>query len=746
MYLETSSIYAIIKLKERIFPINMKRGATLKPVIIAEKPSQAKAYAEAFTVKAKHKTYIELANSQLFPQGAFITWGVGHLVELKEPKAYDKRWNRWTLGSLPILPSRYEFQIAKGKYEQFQAVKKLILSASVVINACDIDREGSNIFYSIYNQTGAKGKTIKRLWINSLEIDEIRKGFMNLHDNRKDLMLYDEAKARQVSDWLVGMNGSRLYTLLLKAKGYEQVFPIGRVQSPTVYLVYERQKEIESFVSEPFFEAEAHFKAAAGIYKGKAKVRMKKREELVALLQKHQIQPNSPGTITSVEHKDKRIPPPQLHSLSTLQATANKVWKMSPATVLKTMQSLYEKKLVTYPRTDTRHITTSEFGYLVDQVEQYQQLIEHSFQIRSRQPNKRYVDNAKVQEHYAIIPTKTVPTKARIEKLPANERKLYEEIMRTTLAMFHTDYLYTETKVTTDVNGLPFFSTGKTERDQGWKALFPSSKKEQVDVLPPLTLNEQVESKIGIHEGKTTPPKPYTEGQLITLMKTCGKFVEDAEELEILKEIEGLGTEATRSSIIETIKKHGYIQVSKNIVSITDKGRILCEAIEGSLLASPSMTAKWEGYLRKIGNGQGRSDYFLGNIEKFIHALIEQVPTKIESTTFNIQSIPSTKKKSTLFTKVATCPTCQNGTIIAYEKFYGCSAYKDGCKQTFPGYLAKKKLSPTQIKALCTKGETALIKGFTSKGGKKFNAKLKLSQDQVVFHFEEQKTPPSQKR
>lgn len=214
----------------------MKRGATLKPVILAEKPSQAKAYAEAFTVKSRHKTHIELAKSQLFPQGAIITWGIGHLVELKEPKAYDKRWNRWTLGSLPILPERYEFQIAKGKYAQFQAVKKFIMGASTIINACDVDREGSNIFYSIYNQTGARNKTIKRLWINSLEVDEIRKGFMSLHDNKKDLLLYEEAKARQISDWLVGMNGSRLYTLLLKAKGYEQVFPIGRVQLYPLFL------------------------------------------------------------------------------------------------------------------------------------------------------------------------------------------------------------------------------------------------------------------------------------------------------------------------------------------------------------------------------------------------------------------------------------------------------------------------------------------------------------------------------
>ncbi|AOV06269.1 type IA DNA topoisomerase [Sporosarcina ureilytica] len=707
----------------------------MQPVILAEKPSQAKAYAEAFTVKNRHKTHIELARSQLFPQGAIITWGIGHLVELKEPKAYDARWNRWTLGSLPILPERYEFQIAKGKYAQFQAVKKFILGANVVINACDIDREGSNIFYSIFNQTGARNKTIKRLWINSLEIDEIRKGFMNLQDNRKDLLLYEEAKARQISDWLVGMNGSRLYTLLLKAKGYEQVFPIGRVQTPTVYLVYERQKEIETFVSEPFFEAEAQFKAEGGIYKGKAKVRMSKREELVELLNKHTIRPDSPGVVTSVHQKDKRIPPPQLHSLSSLQATANRLWKMSPANVLKTAQNLYEKKLVTYPRTDSRHITTSEFAYLVEQVADYQQLIQQPFPIHSSQPKKRYVDNAKVKEHYAIIPTKKVPTEAALSKLPPNERKLYEEILRTTLAMFHTDYLYTETKVTTDVNQLSFFTTGKTERDIGWKALFPKAKKEKEETLPPLQQNEQVQSKIGIHEGKTTPPKPYTEGQLITLMKTCGKFVEAQEETEILKEVEGLGTEATRSGIIETIKKHGYIQVNKNIVSITDKGRILCEAIEGSLLASPSMTAKWETYLRKIGNGDGAADYFLNNIAKFIDSLIQNVPKQIEAASFQVKSIPSTAKAPKRNVAVATCPACQKGTIVTRKGFYGCTAYKDGCKQTFPGIFLKKKITPTQVKLLCTNGQTNIIKGFVAKSGKKFNAALKLEAGKLVLEF-----------
>lgn len=711
----------------------------MKPVILAEKPSQAKAYADAFSVR-KHEGYLEITPCPTFPAGAYITWGVGHLVELKEPHAYNPAWKRWSLESLPILPDRYEFQVAKGKFKQFQIVKKLIRGTDTVINACDVDREGSNIFYSIYYQTGARNQTIKRLWINSLEVDEVRKGFANLRDNRKDLQMYEEAKSRQISDWLVGMNASRLYTLLLKAKGVQEVFPIGRVQSPTVYLIYQRQREIETFVSEPFFEVEATFKAEQGTYKGKAKAKEPKRELIQELLAKHGIQPNSPGTITSVTHTDKRTPPPQLHSLSTLQATANRRWKMSPANVLKTMQGLYEKKLVTYPRTDARHITPNEFAYLKDQVGDYQQLVGHPFPVASLAPKKRYVDSSKVQEHYAIIPTKKVPTQAVLGRMSPLERNLYEEVVRTTLAMFHTDYLYTETKVTTDVNGLPFFTTGKTEKDLGWKALFQRSKDEKEEpALPPLRMQETVQSNIGIKEGKTMPPKPYTEGQLIAMMKTCGKLVEDKEETDILKEIEGLGTEATRSGIIETIKKHGYITVSKNIVSITEKGRVLCQAIEGNLLASPSMTAKWETYLQKIGNGEGSGQHFLDNISKFIAKLLDDVPKQLEAKQIDATKVPPRQSKSRgsyQTTEVVACPACKTGMILARKGFYGCSNYKNGCKQTFPGLFLKKKLTPTQVKLLCTKGKTNTIKGFTANNGNKFDASLALENGKLNLVFQ----------
>ncbi|PIC66453.1 DNA topoisomerase III [Sporosarcina sp. P16a] len=711
----------------------------MRPVILAEKPSQAKAYADAFTTR-KHDGYTEIQPCDIFPQGAFITWGVGHLVELKEPHTYNPAWKRWNLGSLPILPERYEFQVAPGKYKQFQVVKKLIRATDHVINACDVDREGSNIFYSIYYMTGARNQKIERLWINSLESDEVRKGFENLRDNRQDLQLYEEAKARQISDWLVGMNGSRLYTLLLKAKGVQEVFPIGRVQSPTVYLIYQRQREIETFVSEPFFEAEGIFTAAHGTYKGKAKLKEPKRELIAEALNSRNITKRTPGVISELTHTDKRTPPPQLHSLSTLQATANRRWKASPATVLKTMQTLYEKKLVSYPRTDTRHITPSEFNYLLAAVEDYQKLIEQPFEVVSRTPKKRYVDSSKVQEHYAIIPTKKLPTPAALTKLSPLERNLYEEVIRTTLAMFHRDYLYTETKVTTDVNGLPFFTTGKTERDKGWKELFAAPKKAkdtEEPALPPLEREETVQSEIGIKEGATQPPKPYTEGQLIAMMKTCGKLVEDQSETDILKEIEGLGTEATRSGIIETIKKHGYISVTKNIVSITDKGRVLCQTIEGSLLASPSMTAKWETYLKKIGNGEGTGQHFLGSVSKFIQKLIEDVPVQIEKQTIDIvlPPRPSSGKSSYTRTEVAPCPKCGKGNIIEHPKFYGCSNYKNGCKQTFPGLFLKKKLTVPQVKLLCTKGQTNVIKGFTSADGKKFDASLELKDGKLNLVF-----------
>lgn len=713
-----------------------------KTVILAEKPSQAKAYAEAFEVAKREKTYIALQPCTIFPEGAMITWGIGHLVSLKMPNEYKEEWKKWDLNNLPIIPEPFEFKVSSDKKEQFNAVKKLFHAADVLINACDIDREGSNIFYSILQMTGVKDKPIKRLWINSLEVEEIRKGFQTLHSNEKDLLMYNEAKTRQMSDWLVGMNASQLYSLLLQQKGLQTTLSIGRCQSPLVCMIDVRQKEIAHFVSQPFFEVIAEFKSMEGVYRGKAKLKTTSLAELTTMLAVKGItlQQDIDGFIQEIDKKEKRTQSPKLHSLSTLQTVANKKWKYSPAKVLEIMQALYEKKIVTYPRTDTNFITENEFAYLSDHVEAYQALIHVDFEA-NKTPRKRYVDGSKVQEHYAIIPTKTIPSEGVLNSLSAEEKHIYDEVLRNTLAMFHKEYVYEETRIVTVVNDIEFETIGKVELEKGWKTLFAhqamkedENTKDQDDVLPSVSKGETVKSILQSKEGRTTPPKPYTEGDLIDLMKTAGKKVEDAADREILKQVEGIGTEATRAGIIEAIKKNGYIDVSKNIVSVTKKGEILCEAIAGTLLSSPAMTAKWEGYLRQIGEGKGSSEVFIANIVKFISELIQTAPRQISST--KMDSALEAQKASQ---SKGACPVCQIGQIVDRKTFLSCSEYQNGCKFSINKTILGKKLTEKHIQDLLNKGKTALIKGFTSKEGKSFDASLVVKDGKVTFAFADKK-------
>lgn len=707
--------------------------------ILAEKPSQAKAYSEAYQVEKRDKTSITLKTCNTFPEGAIITWGIGHLVSLKMPNEYKEEWAKWDLKNLPIIPDEFQFKVVSDKKTQFAFIKKLFNDPAVssIVNACDVDAEGSNIFYSIFNMSGSRNKVIKRLWINSLEIEEVRKGFENLQDNKKDLLLYERAKARQIADWLVGINASQLFTLLLNQKGLNTTLSIGRVQSPTVYLIYQRQQEIDKFVPKPFYEIEANFTADNGAYKGKAKIKSDKKDEVQGILDQHKIAGQNAGFVKSVTKKEKRKKSPKLHALSTLQATANKKWKYSPAEVLKLMQGLYEKKIVTYPRTDTQFITDNEFAYLWDNVEAYQKVAGASFEVISKEPNKRFVDGSKVAEHYAIVPTKNIPSESTLQGLSKEERNIYFEILNTTLAMFHADYVYEETKIITDVNGLEFETTGNTEKSKGWQELFADiekndddSKNEATQSLPVLKNEEKVLSVVKMKDGVTTPPKPYTEGQLIGMMKTCGKSVENEEDMEILKEVEGLGTEATRSGIIETIKKNGYIEVKKNIVSVTDKGIILCEAIEGNLLSSPSMTAKWESYLKKIGEGKGSQETFIEGINKFIVSTIDEAPKKIKS--HKIQTAVIEQQKAQF---IGVCPVCKKGKMADRKTFFGCSEYKSGCSFSISKSISGKKLTEKNVKDLLEKGETVKLKGFKSKGGKSFESKLSVKDGKVQFQF-----------
>ena len=497
-------------------------------ILLAEKPSQAKAYADAFTIDKREKTHITLKPCSTFPKGAIVTWAIGHLVGLKMPNEYKAEWTRWDLKNLPIIPDKFEFKISdKSKLTQYNYIKKAFnMPNTTIVNCTDIDREGSNIFYSIYNMTGTRNKNVKRLWINSLETDEIRKGFNNLLDNKKDLLMYEEAKTRQIADWLVGINASQLFSLLV---GNGNSLSVGRVQSPTVYMIYERQKEIEDFVSKPFYELFSNFTHENGVYSGKAKVKKNKREDVLDLLNQHNLSSleHDEATVKKVEKTLKKTKAPQLHSLSTLQTKANKSWKYSPAKVLEVVQTLYEKKIVTYPRTDCNYITESEFEYLSSNIEKYQSLLGVSFEANLEQ-NKRFVDNKKVQEHYAIIPTKTVPTENTLKSLSDEEKNIFYEVLKTTLGIFHSDYKFEETTIVTNVKSIEFYTKGKVEVSKGWKSLFVNEKEEgdkktdSEKVLPSVSEQDLVLSIMEVKKGHTSAPKPFTEGGLINLMKTCG--------------------------------------------------------------------------------------------------------------------------------------------------------------------------------------------------------------------------------
>lgn len=692
-------------------------------VIFAEKPSQARDYAEALGIQQKHDGYIEVKNSDII-KNAYITWGFGHLTRLKLPKEYDSSINTWKLENLPYRPKKFEYIVDKDKQKQFNTVKKLFEKADTIINATDIDREGSNIFYSTLIQAAINKKPIKRLWINSLVHSEIRKGFKNLLDNEKDYLMYQEAHARQISDYLVGMNLSPLYSILFQRQGYNDVFSIGRVQTPLLYLIYQRQCDIENFKSEKFYEVIGHFKAQNGEYQGKAKIKTKDKKDLIELENKHELSKAKQGLIEDISTEAKNQKAPKLHSLSSLQLSINKYYKFSPEKTKNIVQSLYEKKIVSYPRTDSNLITDEEFNYLNENLEAYQTLYDIQFKINNdyRQPRKKYVNSSKVQEHHAIIPTSQIPNETTINKLNEEEKLVLQEIICTTLSMFAEDHVYNETKVITNVNGLQFFSQGKQVINNGWKDLshINHNNDEDTNKLPQLAINEKVLSSVKTKVGKTTPPKLYTEGQLIPLMKTCGKHIDDEENSELLKEIEGLGTEATRSNIIKTLKDRKYIQIKKNHVYITEKGRLLCKSVAGTLLSSATMTAEWEKRLKYIGKGQAQVSSFIENTMKFILKEVNNFNQKEQNEELKKQANDIQQQSI-----ICKCPNCNKGSLLDKGKVIKCNQ----CEQIFFKNFLKKKIPDKQLLSLFTKGTTTKALKFKSKKGNDFNAYIKLAED-----------------
>lgn len=692
-------------------------------VILAEKRSQGMDYAKALGIKKQENGYVELDSDIV--GNAIVTWAKGHLVELKLPKDYKDPINTWNIENLPFFPNQFEYAVSKSKASQFNVVKKLLNDADTIINATDYGREGSNIFYSILRLSGAKNKTIKRYANSSLVHEDIRKKFKQLTDNSIDLNMYKEANTRQISDYLVGMNLTSLYTNIFRNKGLQEVFSIGRVQTPTLFMIYERQKEIENFVSEPFYELKGSFESANGKYEGKAKIKTKDKDEINILVEKHNLNEANKGFIQKLETKEKKQGSPSLFSLSGLQKKANAMFKITSKETLNIAQSLYDKKILTYPRTDTPSITQSEFDYLIDKLDKYKTFYGKNFETVYREAREPFVVKA-IEEHHAIIPTSKIPSNEEINKLSKQEKQVLDLVVSTTLSMFANDYIFDETKVETNVNEMIFYTTGKIETNIGWKALFNKNKsedeskdEEKTEKLPQLEKNEEVRANVVQTEGKTQPPKPFTDGQLIAMMETAGKQLEN-EDQAIMKETNGLGTESTRADTIQTLIAREYIKMSKNRYYVTPKGEMLCTAVQNTLLASPSMTAEWEKRLKQIGKGEADKESFVNMIKQFI-----QKELSLKDEKENNVVVGELANQVQEDNNIAKCPNCDKGQIQKRGKVYKCT----DCEQIFFGNFFKKKLSENQIKEIITQGKTKKKIKLPKKDGGTYEAYLTLEDD-----------------
>ncbi|MBU5341858.1 DNA topoisomerase III [Caldifermentibacillus hisashii] len=710
-------------------------------LIIAEKPDQARTLASVFKNK-KAQGYIEILPNEIFPDGAFMTWAIGHLCELVPPEKYNPEWKKWSLATLPMIPSQFQYQVSKDKAKQFSVIKKFINDPRIteIIHAGDAGREGELIIRNILRLTKAK-QPMKRLWISSLTPKAIKEGFRNLRDETETKNLYFEAYTRACSDWIVGMNASRLYSILLKEKGFSDVFSVGRVQTPTLALIVKRELEIEQFVSEPFWEVIGEFFINGKKYKGKWEVdgdsRIKKADMAAKIAQ---FCNGKPAEITDVKREKKEYQPPMLYNLSALQAEANRLYKFPPKKTLDILQGLYQKGIVSYPRSDSRYVTPGEADMFPDilhkisRIEKYAEFF--PLPISSIRNNKRYVNEKKVTDHYAIIPTEQVKDP---EKLSADEQKIYDLIIKSLLAAHYEKSVYEYTTVKTLVDGrATFLSKGKVQLAEGWRKVIPANEKDGEPELPLLEKGETgIVKKVNVKESKTQPPKRYTEGQLITLMKTAGKHIEDKELEKVLDEAEGLGTEATRAGIITMLKSRKYIEIKKNLVYATAKAKILIHAIGKELLASPEMTAKWEQRLKEIAEGKANAKQFIDMTNKMITHLVTETTKQAVEWSFDREVtenfVPRQFKKSAP-RKLGNCKFC-DGNVIDKGTFYGCSNYqKTGCSFTISKKILGKTITQAQLKKLLTDGVTDQIQGFKSKD-KEFNAKLAWDEQEKKIKF-----------
>ena len=692
-------------------------------LIVAEKPSVGRDIAGAL---GRHRR----GKGALAGDGWTVTWALGHLAELAPPDAYGEEYKKWRLESLPILPERFKVRVSSKTREQFGVVKGLMKDSSVteVVNACDAGREGELIFAYLYGLSGCR-KPVSRLWISSLTHEAILAGFDSLREGHTMKPLEDAARSRGEADWIVGMNATRAYSVRFGGRG--NVLSVGRVQTPTLKLLVDREREIQDFKPEKFWTVHARFSREGSTYDGvwfkNKQNRLPEKETADRIAEKVR---GGTGTVRKAQKKTATEKPPLLYDLTELQRNANARFGFTAERTLRAAQALYEeKKLITYPRTSSRYLSKDMVGGLKKRVEaagalpELSPFAEELLQTPKLPVSKRIVDDSKVTDHHAIIPT----NKKASGDLPPDEAKVYDLVARRFLAVFFPAARFENTTVVTAVREETFLSRGRVVLEAGWRALYPDGvggrKEKQPPVLPPIEVGEEwAVVKAGVKEGETKPPPRYSESALLGAMETAGKLVEDEELRQQMKD-SGLGTPATRAATIERLIKVGYIEREKKALVPTEKGKSLIGLLGKSPLTSAELTARWEERLAKMEKGTERRPDFMSDINGFTTKLVEEV-REMEGERL---AAPSRSRET-----LGACPRC-GSPVVETKKAYGCSAWKKtGCDFVIWKQVSGKRLSEGQVKQLLTKGQTGQMKGFKSKAGKPYSAALKLDGEHKV--------------
>ena len=686
---------------------------------IAEKPSVAREIARILQASSRKDGYYE-------GNGYQITWTFGHLCTLKNPEDYTPSWKQWQLYALPMIPPRFGIKLIdnEGVKKQFETIRSLVDGCEMVINCGDAGIEGELIQRWVLNLAGCK-KPVKRLWISSMTDEAIKEGFEKLKESEEFDRLYAAGNARAIGDWLLGMNASRLYTL--KYANGKGVLSVGRVQTPTLALIVRRYEEIRNFIPKQYWEIkttyrEVVFNATSG--------RFDTVEEAARIIE---VVKNELFEIVSFEQKKGNEAPPRLFDLTSLQVECNKKFGYTADDTLRYIQSLYEKKMVTYPRVDTTFLPDDLYPKIEDILKSMEPYANFTAPLLTKpiRKSKKVFDDAKITDHHAIIPTGVKPA-----GLVTEEKRVYDLIARRFIAAFYPDCIVSNTTVMGMVAEIEFKATGKVILDDGWRVLYPKKESDTNDdeqeagkeqLMPLFVKGERGEHIPDLLEKMTQPPKLLTEATLLRAMETAGKQMEDEELRELMKE-NGIGRPSTRANIIETLFKRKYVVREKKNLVPTQTGIQLINTIRQELLKSAELTGIWERKLRQIEKGEYDPRSFLDEMKIMVSTLVAEVKLEqnqkieIEQETEITQAVdnekPAPKKRAEKPADLTSlpCPQCQTGHMLKGKTAYGCSEYKAGCNFKVLFEQFGKKLTDKQLFALVQKGKSPVVKGLMIDG------------------------------